>query len=137
MIVIVSILTVVVAGNLASTSARPRAVYDELLSQVQYARKAAIAQRRPICVRISASDSLLCYSAAGTCSGPDAVASPTGGAPFRVAIPAGVSVGPPPPLTVEFNPAGGYVAAAPLAVSVSGGDATLSFTVEHQTGYAR
>ena len=128
-----SILTVVVAANSSSGFARTRGAYDELLSQVQYARKVAIAQRRSVFVRIDPAQSLLCYSAAGTCTGADAVISPTGGAPFRIGAPAGVTF---PALTLQFDALGRYPAAVPLVVTVTG-DGSLAFTVEHETGYVR
>lgn len=123
------------SGGFATT----RGVYDELLSQVQYARKAAIAHRRPVFVRIGAADSRLCYSAAGTCTGNDGVAGPTGGVPFTVVIPAGIAVS---MGAFQFDALGRYrdaagaPTAAPLVVTVTG-DGTLQFTVEHDTGYVR
>ncbi len=110
--------------------ARTRGFYDELLSQVQYARKLAIAQRRSVFVRIDAAQSLLCYNAAGECSG---VAGPNGAAPFTVGIPTGVTVT---AATVEFDGLGRYPAAGPLTITVTG-DGSLTFTVEHDTGYVR
>src|SRR5947207_6863004 len=93
-IVIVGIISVVATARISSGFAETRGLYDKLLSQVQYARKAAVAQRRPVFVRIDAAQSRLCYSAAGTCTGADAVAGPAGPAPFQVAIPATNTVNP-------------------------------------------
>jgi MSHA pilin protein MshC len=110
-----------------------------LLSQVQYARKVAVAQRRAVFVRIAAAQSRLCYSAGGACTGADGVSSPTGEVPFRVAVPSGVTVG---AATFQFDGLGRYRDAAgaattvPLLVSVAG-EGTLQFTVEHETGYVR
>jgi MSHA pilin protein MshC len=132
-ILIVSILSVVAVARYPGGFAKTRGFYDELLSQVQYARKVAIAQRRPVFVRIDAGQSRLCYTAAGTCVGPDAVASPTGSTPFTVAVPAGVTVT---PSTFEFDGLGRYPAAGPLDIAVAG-DGTLQFRVEHETGYVR
>lgn len=133
MVVILGILAAVAMVSFTGGFARTRGFFDELLGQVQYARKAAIAQRRAVFVRIDAAQSRLCYSAAGACSGADAVASPTGGAPFTVAVPAGVAVT---AVTFQFDGLGRYPAAGPLTVAVAG-DGNLQFTVEHETGYVR
>jgi MSHA pilin protein MshC len=134
-IVIVSIISVIAMANFSGGLARTRGFYDELLSQVQYARKVAVAQRRSVFVRIDAGQSRLCYSSGGTCAGPDAVASPTGSAPFTVAAPAGVTVIPS-TLSIQFDGLGRYPAGGPLTVAVSG-DGDLQFTVENETGYVR
>jgi len=129
-ILIVAVISVIALSRLPGGVATTRGFYDELLSQVQYARKAAVAQRRSVFVRISAAQSLLCYNAAGACAG---VVAPSGAVPFTVTVPAGVTVA---PATLEFDGLGRYVAAAPLTVVVAG-DGNLQFTVEHETGYVR
>jgi MSHA pilin protein MshC len=132
-IAIVAVISAVAMTRFSGAFATARGFYDELLSQVQYARKVAIAQRRPVFVRIDASESRLCYSAAGTCTLGDAVASPSGSAPFRVAVPAGVTVT---LATFQFDGLGRYVAAAPLPITVAvAGEPNLQFSVEHETGY--
>jgi MSHA pilin protein MshC len=127
----------VASARISSGFAETRGVYDKLLSQVQFGRKAAVAQRRAVFVRIDAAQSRLCYSAGGACTGADAVASPTGDVPFTVAIPAGMTV----TVTVfQFDALGRYrtsagaATATPLIITVTG-DGTLQFTVEHDTGF--
>ena len=134
---IVGIISVVATARLSSGFAETRSFYDKLLSQVQYARKAAVAQRRAVFVRIDATQSRLCYSAAGTCTAGDAVASPTGDLPFTVSVPSGMSA----TVTVfQFDALGRYRDSAgaatitPLVITVTG-DGTLQFTVEHDTGF--
>jgi len=135
-IVIIGVISVFVAARISDNTARTRAFHDELLSQVQYARKVAVAQRRPVFVRIDAVESLLCYNAAGACSG---IASPGGQVPFRVAVPAGVAVD---VATFQFDALGrprnaaNVLLPAQLIVNVTG-DGTYPVTVEHETGYAR
>jgi len=135
---IVGIISVVATARISSGFAETRGLYDKLLSQVQYARKAAVAQRRPVFVRIDAAQSRLCYSAAGTCTGADAVAGPAGPAPFQVAIPATNTVNP--ASVFQFDALGRYRDSAgaatitPLVITVTG-DGTLQFTVEHDTGF--
>lgn len=138
-IVVVGILSVVAFSRISDGFATTRGFYDKLLSQVQYARKAAVAQRRAVFVRIDASQSRLCYSAGGGCTGGDAVASPTGEIPFSVAVPSGITVS---AATFQFDALGRYRDAAgaatstPLVVSVTG-EGNLQFTIEHETGYVR
>jgi MSHA pilin protein MshC len=138
-IVIVGILSTIAMARISGGFATTRGFYDQLLSEVQYARKAAIAQRRPVFVRIDAVQSRLCYSSGGTCTGTDAAASPTGAVPFAVSVPSGVTVT---AAVFQFDALGRYrdsagaATAAPLVIAVAG-DGNLQFTVEHDTGYVR
>ena len=129
-ILVVSVLSVFAVTRFSGNFAVTRGFYDELLSQVQYARKVAIAQRRSVFVRISPAQSELCYNAAGPCAG---VVSPTGSMPFSLAVPAGVNVA---AATIQFDGLGRYPAGGPLDVTVTG-DGTYQFTVFHETGYVR
>jgi MSHA pilin protein MshC len=135
-LVIIGVLSIFVVTRMPDTAARTRAFHDELLSQVQYARKVAGAQRRAVAVRIDAAESLLCYNSAGACNG---VAAPSGQVPFRVAVPAGVAVD---VATFQFDALGrprsaaNALLAAQLVVNVSG-DGNFPLLVEHETGYAR
>jgi MSHA pilin protein MshC len=135
-LVVVGVLSIFVATRTPDAAARTRAFHDELLSQVQFARKVAVAQRRAVAVRIDGAESLLCYNAAGACSG---VASPSGQVPFRIAVPAGVAVD---VATFQFDALGrprnaaNALLAAQLVVNVSG-DGNFPLLVEHETGYAR
>ena len=129
-ILIVSILSAVAVARFRDGFAQTRGFHDQLLSQVQYARKVAVAQRRSVFVRIDPAQSVLCYNAAGACVG---VASPGGDVPFALNIPSVINVT---PASIEFDGLGRYPAGAPLTISVAG-DETLQFTVEHETGYVR
>jgi MSHA pilin protein MshC len=138
-IVIIGVISIAAGARISSSTAQTRAFYDELLSQVQYARKVAIAQRRPVFVRIAAADSTLCYSAAGACTSTDAVASPTGQLPFTLAVPTNVSVS---AATFQFDALGrprnaaGVLWTAPLAVGVTG-DGSYQISVQHETGHVQ
>ena len=134
-LVIAGILSVFVVGRMSTSTEQTRAVYDSLLSQVQFARKVAVAQRRAVFVRIEATESRLCYEAAGACTG---VASPTGDVPFRVAIPSTVTVT---GATFQFDGLGrprtsAGVLAGQQTINISG-DGTHQFQVEQETGYVR
>jgi MSHA pilin protein MshC len=138
-LLIVGILSIVAIARMSGGFATTRGVFDQLLAQAQYARKVAIAQRRPVFVRVGATQARLCYSAAGACSGGDGVASPNGEVPFKVDIPAGTAVS---AMTFQFDALGrtrdaaGALTTAPLVLTVTG-DGSLQFTIEHDTGYVR
>lgn len=134
-IAIIGVISVFVSGRLSTSVEQTRAVYDQLLSQVQYARKVAVAQRRPVFVRIEAAQSRLCYDGGVGCDG---VASPTGAVPFQVAIPAGITVT---AATFQFDGLGrprtsGGALAASQAINVTG-EGSHQFLVEQETGYVR
>ena len=141
-IVIVGVISIFVAPRISGSVAQTRGFYDQLLSQVQYARKVAVAQRRAVCVHIGAAQSSLFYSNAlgNACPATTGVAAPTGGAPFTLAVPDGVS--PLTPVTFQFDALGRYrdpgggETTAPLVVSVAG-DGNYQLTVQHETGYVR
>lgn len=134
-LVIVGILSIFVVGRMSTSTEQTRAVYDQVLTQVQYARKVAVAQRRAVFVRIDATESRLCYEAAGACTG---VASPTGDVPFRVAIPSTVAVT---GATFQFDGLGrprtsGGALAAQQTITVTG-EGSHQFLIEQETGYVR
>jgi len=138
-IAIIGVISVFVAARISGGEAQTRGFYDELLSQVQYARKLAIAQRRRICVHMGPADSRLYYSnpAGDACPATSAAAGPTGEAPFTVAARSGITVT---TATFQFDALGRYLTsggAAPagsLTVAVTG-DGSFSFIVEGGTGY--
>jgi MSHA pilin protein MshC len=139
-IVIIGVISIFASARILDNVAQTRGFYDELLSQVQYARKVAIAQRRPVFVRIAATASRLCYSAAGDCGPPtpsDAVAAPTGELPFQVAVPAGIAVS---VSTFQFDALGrprnaaAVLITSPLVVTVTG-DGSYQITVQNESGY--
>lgn len=142
-ILVVGIISVVATARISGGFADMRAIHDRLLSQVQYARKAAIAQRRAVCVHIGGAQSRLFYSnpADGTCPAAIGVAAPTGEVPFTVAAPGGMTLAAvASPFQFDalgrYRTATGAATVAPNVVSVTG-DGTLQFRVEHDTGYVR
>jgi MSHA pilin protein MshC len=143
-IVLISIVSVYAAYRLDRTPFETRTVYDQLAAQVAHARRMAIAQRRSICVHLSAGQSVLQYddAAPGTCNPGNGVPSPSGATPFTVnagnaafaAAPGGL------PQVVRFDPAGRYltaagaVPAASLVITVAG-DGAHQLVVERESGY--
>jgi MSHA pilin protein MshC len=153
-LVIVAILSVFVVTRLTGTFAGTRAYYDGVTAVVQYGRKAAIAQRRPVFVEVdgAARRVRLCYAAA-SCAGADAVPGPpsptaTGSGldvtftqlPFSVTAASGVSVSAAPISTFQFDALGRVLTSAGadpggnLTLTVSG-EGTHTLTVERDTGY--
>jgi MSHA pilin protein MshC len=133
-IAIASILAVLAAPRLVGTFASTRGFYDQLISQLTYARKAAIAQRRQICAVVTSTQSSLVYG--GVSCSATGVNGPTGSA-FTLLVPSGITVT---NATFQFDALGRYLdsagvlATSSLAIAVSG-DASYTITVERETGY--
>jgi prepilin-type N-terminal cleavage/methylation domain-containing protein len=141
LVVVIAIVAVLSIVALSQTQTyATRGFYDRLLSQVSYARKAAVGQRRAVCVHLEVNQSRLFYpDGAGVCPGATGVRGPDGAAPFTVAVPAGTTVN---AATFQFNGEGNYLlangtaAAAALAINLSGDD-SFQITIEPVTGYVR
>lgn len=140
-LVVIGVLAVFVSARMSNSAVQTRAFADELRSQVQFARKVAVAQRRRVCVHIGAAQSELYYSnvAGDACPGADAVAGPTGTVPFAVEVPSGTSVT---AVTFQFDALGrqrnatGTLASAPLFINVSG-DGSYPLSIQPETGYVQ
>lgn len=138
---VVVILSVFAVARLTRSGFETRVLYDQLLAQIAYARKTAIAQRRPVCVHLGAASSVVRYGAVSPSAcdvGGPGVASPVGSAPFTLAAEPGnvfAPVG-----VIRFDGLGRYrteadgTPAAPLVVSVTG-DGVFQFCVDRETGY--
>ncbi len=137
-IVIVSVISIYAASRLSGEFARTRASYDQLLVQVQYARKTAMAQRRFVCVHVAAAQSQLYYGTGVACPATTGVASPALQVPYTVNAASGTSFAP--ASTLQFDGQGRYLTAAGAdpganrTITVSG-DGSYAFTVERDTGY--
>ena len=134
---LVSIVAVVVAPNMNLSFASARGFYDQTVNLLRDARKTAIAQRKPVFVRIdnSTGSVVACYNSAGACVAPPTQAGVSG---WALAAPSGVSVAP--TVTLQFDAWGRYLDAAgaspgaPLAVTITG-SGTYTATIEQETGY--
>ncbi len=144
-IVILGVLAVFAGSRIGGDYAKPRAYYEQLIAQVTYARKTAIAQRLPVCVHMSASQSQLFYANAGgtACPGTSGVLSPLGASPYTVPE-SGLSVAgvTATAATIQFDSLGRYLTSAgttpgsALLVTVSSASGgSYSFTVETESGY--
>lgn len=138
-IAIVAIVSVFAAARFTRGGFDTRAVFDQLFAQVTYARKTAVAQRRQVCVHVTAAQSQLFFGTPASCPGTSGVPSPVGATPFTVNAGSGMSFGP--VTTFQFDGQGRYLTnagadpGAKLLLSVTG-DGTFSLCVERETGYA-
>jgi MSHA pilin protein MshC len=140
-IAIIAIVSVFAVAQFSGGFARTRGFYDEFVAQLTFARRIAVAQRRVICVHVSAAQSSLFYAdAAGTsCPGLNAIGGPLAVVPSGSALLSG-TIGP--PATFQFDALGAYRASngseplANLVLTISG-DGSYVVTVERLTGYVR
>jgi len=108
-----------------------RGFSDETMAALRYAQKAAIVQRRTVCVSFSSTSvTLTMASAAGSTTCDINLTGPTGSSPFKVSARSGVSfVGT--PTSFQFNALG----QASMGQTMLVNGATGSITVEQDTGY--
>ena len=112
-----------------------RGFNDETMAILRYAQKAAIAQRRTVCVGFVTAGvttvTLTIATAAGstTCNWP--LAGPTGTGAFQITAPVGVTFSGT-PSNFQFNSLGQAIA-SPSSIQVNG--ATSSIIIEQETGY--
>ena len=113
-----------------------RGFYDETLAALRYAQKAAIAQRRNVCVALTTTTATLTIaSAAGgaaTCNTP--LSSPTGISPFVITARPGVTFSGV-LSNFSFNALGKLNPDAAVSLNIVGDGTTRTITVERETGY--
>ena len=132
-IVIAGILAVVVAPRMFDANVfKSRGFADQVQATLRYAQKAAIAQRRNVCVTMTASSiTLMIATAPGTASSCTATLALPGGSSNSVASPA---TG----ITMTYTSAGfnfDGLGSTPTAQTITVSGATNSIVVEAQTGY--
>jgi len=133
------VVTLIIVGILAAAAAprffdrrtyEARNFLDQTASLLRYAQKAAIAQRRTVCVQFTATAASLRIRATpdvGPCD--TDLAGPVGGTPYTVTAPGQASYAAF-PAAISFDALGRPNAAA--TIGVAGG---LTLTVEAGTGY--
>lgn len=130
-IAIIGILAVLTLPRLQDDGFKQRGFHDETLAALRYAQKAAVAQRRTVCVTANASSiALTIADTAGNTTCNTNLAGPSGGSPFTVSAPSGVSYSAFASFTFSSlgQPSGGA-----QTFQVSG--VADSITVEAETGY--
>lgn len=103
-----------------------------LSNSLRFARQQAIAQRRQVCVVVSASGVVLTRASTfgGACDG--ALTDPSNGHAYSLPTPSGVSIGGAGPMSFVFSPLGQPSSKVVLVVT---GDVAHTVTVEPETGY--
>lgn len=137
-IVIISIIAVIAAPRFFDRSVfDSRSFYDQVISTLRYAQKAAIAQHRFVCVAFTGNSVTLTYDptppgvahTVATCPGSN-LTGPTGQIPYLISSSNASFTASP----AAFNfDALGRASAAPPPFTVSGYAASI--TVETETGY--
>lgn len=128
-IVIVAVLAAVALPRLNQRGIDAGWFQEQVKAALRYAQRQAVAQRRPVYVRINAAPSAqlrLCYDAA--CAQP--LSDPASGAPYALAVPNGVT------LSASASPFSFDGLGAPstgVTLSVSG----QPVTVAAETGYVQ
>ena len=108
-----------------------RGFSDETLAALRYAQKAAIAQRRTVCVTFSSTSATLTMaSVAGSTACNINLTGPTGNSPFQVTAHSGVTFSTT-PTNFQFNALG----QASIGQTLQVNGATGSITVEQDSGY--
>jgi MSHA pilin protein MshC len=137
---LVELITVMIIIGIIGAIAAPRFLgrdifnsrgyYDQLISTVRYAQKAAIAQHRFVCVTITASNVSLAYGTTSACADGSLI-NPANGAAYSINAPGGITAT---AANFSFNSLGQpSFSGAPLSITVSG--YTSPITVETETGY--
>ena len=127
---IIGILAVVALPRLQDQEFKQRAFHDQTLATLRYAHKAAIAQRRTVCVTAGANSLALTIASAANSAVCDTnLAGPGGGSPFTVTASSGVSYSA--ASSFSFGSLGQPSAAQTFQVS----GVADSITVEAETGY--
>ena len=133
-LVIVSVLAVAAMPALFSRlTFDTRRFADQVRAAIQYAQKVAVAQRRNVCVTVTASSLTLTQAtvagAGEVCTA--AVFDVSTGSGFVLNTPSSVSLG---AVTIAFDALGQTASAATVTVT---GDQSIPIDVEAVTGYVR
>ena len=121
-IVVLGIISAVVLPRLLSTSdLKARGFQDETRALLRYAQKAAVAQRRNVCVTLSGTGVSLSIDNGGTCNGTLTLPStPRGGTGLTSSV-----------ASFYFQPLGDTNKAANITATIDG----TVITVDFKTGY--
>lgn len=106
---------------------------QQTMQSLRLAQKTAIAKRRMVCVSIAANTLTLRFASAygaGACDTP--LVNTTTGAAYSQATPNGASIT---SLSFNYDPLGRPSFASTQTLTVTGGTATKTFTIEAETGY--
>lgn len=131
-LVIVSVLAVAAMPALfGRLTFDTRRFADQVRAAVQYAQKVAVAQRRNVCVTVTASSLSLTQGTSAGAACTAAVFDVSTGSDFVLNTPGNVSLG---AVTITFDALGQTASAATVTVT---GDQSIPISVEAVTGYVR
>lgn len=143
-LVVAAILAAVAAPRFFSRQAfEERGFYDQVLATLRYAQRVAIAERREVCVALTASTVSLglnpSTTAGAACTA--IVRSPGESAPYAIAVPSGLTLALAPAGSFRFNGLGQPVSDAGAllgdqTITLTGTD-VRTITVWSQTGYVQ
>lgn len=131
------VMTMVIVGIIAAVALprffdssvfQSRGFADQVQATLRYAQKAAIAQRRFVCVAFTANSITLATGTTAACGAP--LASPTGDASYVINAPAGITFTVA-PVNFGFDALG----RPSLAQTINIAGATNPIVVEAETGY--
>ena len=137
MILIGVLAVAVVPRFMTATEFHGRGFQDEVAALLRYAQKAAIAQRRRVCVQFSDSQNVtlrIAASAGDTAACDTNLAGPNGQTPFTVTARAGTGHNQTSAANFSFYGSGRPSLGASLSVGITDSVAR-SVTVEAETGY--
>jgi MSHA pilin protein MshC len=137
---LVELVTVMIIAGIIAAIAAPRffslgdftsrGFYDQVVSAVRYAQKAAIAQHRYVCVTVAPGSVSLTFGTTAACTDGFLI-NPADGAAYSINAPGGVAAS---AASFSFNSLGQpSFSGAPLSITVSG--YATPITVEAETGY--
>lgn len=140
-LIILGILAIFAMPRLDKNIFEQRAFHDQFKAALQYARKAAVAQRRYVCVTLSGGNAVFTVdtrtpeATAAHCNGTNELDltlpvadARCGSATNRICPPDGIALAG--PASLAFTPAGGATASASYAIT-----GQPAITVEAQSGY--
>lgn len=130
-ILVVAVIVAVVAPRLSRGTYDTLGYSHRIEAALQAARKAAVAQRRTVCVLVSAADVTLTRATAfgAACTVP--LLDPSTGQPYALAAPSGVTLAAS-VASFSFDALGRASSASTVTVS---GDANRTITIEAETGF--
>lgn len=112
-----------------------RGFADQAKAAVEYARKAAVAQRRNVCLTFGPGVTITRAGQAGAsavCDG--ALIDPATGSAFTISPPSGAILTSP-ASSVSFNGLGSMATSGNVTITASCGSDAYNFVVERETGY--
>lgn len=131
-IVLLGVLAVFAAPRMfAASDFTARGFQDETKSLLRFAQKAAIAQRRTVCVTLNSTGVTLTMFATNPETG-SCASAPVLSPPNKLRGGSGLAGT---PSTFRFTPLGSTDQSSPVAITITTGTAVANIMVEAQTGY--